>query len=73
MYIRYVIIHIIVHVPTTLNLPSYPGSCSCWGEPERAPPLRDCVDGISVYMYVHVYTGGHSVLRSNSKLHANFG
>ena len=28
----------------------------------------DCVDGTSVCMY-----GGHSVLRSNSKLHDNFG
>ena len=32
----------------------------------------DCVDGISVCMYVCMY-GGHSVLRSNSKLHDNFG
>ena len=31
--------------------------------------LRDCVDGISVCMYM----GSHSVLRSNSKLHDSFG
>ena len=35
-------------------------------EPKRAPPLQDCVDGISVSMY-----GGHSILHSNSKLHEN--
>ena len=44
------------------------------GERERAHHYVDCVDGISVYvcMYVCMY-GGHSVLRSNSKLHDNFG
>ena len=41
-----------------------------------SPSLRDCVDGISVCMYVCMYVymyGGHSVLHSNSKLHGNFG
>ena len=41
-----------------------------------SPSLRDCVDGISVCMYVCMHVcmyGGHSVLHSNSILHDNFG